>query len=133
VQFSASRPPKEHSWHNGAIRLIADKLKSQGFQVWADVNGYEQPPEIHGHIPDLIAIKRTAVGIERHIVEVETCSSCTDSSHTKDQYEAFSRFDGKFTVVVPENCIALCKLAAQRWNIRIGGWEALPDPLPDYL
>jgi len=81
------------------VQREAKKLKDQGYHVKAaGIRGYEQPEEVAGHIPDIIA---TRPG-QRLIKEVEL--EDTRVSH-KQQIEAFRRHaaqkaDTEFELVV---------------------------------
>lgn len=107
--------------HEIMIKTRADNLKRIGYYtVYADhIEGYRQPREINGHIPDVLA---EGVIMQRIIVEVETSGSY-DSEDTRQQYKAFTNVrDAEFHVVVPESCLAKAQAKAREWNIRVDRW-----------
>lgn len=76
---------KAQTTHHRRVQREAKKLKDDGWNVRASgVRGYEEPGEIAGYVPDIIATKRG----HTRIVEVETPE--TWESHEK-QIEAFRR------------------------------------------
>ncbi len=66
----AKRKSKQASKHDKKVRQIAQQLKKDGWNVKADLSGFDKPDPIgkKGHIPDISATK---AGAER-IIEVET-------------------------------------------------------------
>jgi Holliday junction resolvase len=80
----------QQSKHDQKVRQVAKKLKKEGWQVKADLSGYDQPDPIGkgGFIPDVVATK---VGAER-IIEVETSETLKAD---KKQHEAFRRRAGQ--------------------------------------
>ena len=79
-----SRSRKSQSKHDDKVRSIARKLERQGYDVKADVRGYEQPNTIRGFRPDVVGTK----GRQRKIHEVETKDS-VDNARDIDQKRAF--------------------------------------------
>lgn len=79
-----TRSRKSQSKHDAKVHSIARKLERQGFDVKADVRGYEQPNTIRGFRPDVIGTK----GRQRKIHEIETKDS-VDSARDQDQQKAF--------------------------------------------
>ena len=79
-------PRSRHSRavHNKTVRKEANKLLRKGFNVDADIPGFQQPKTLGGYRPDIIASK----GRQRKIIEVETPDS-KDSARDKDQQQAF--------------------------------------------
>jgi len=76
---------KPQTTHDRRVQREAKKLKDEGWNVRASgVRGYEEPEEVAGHVPDIIATKRG----HTRIIEVETPE--TLASHKK-QLEAFRR------------------------------------------
>jgi hypothetical protein len=82
-------------------------FRNQGYSEFkADLEGYDQPDEISGYIPDLTCrkndSKRTLI-----LLEAETCNTIFEA-HTEKQWTAFynyaKQFDGEFHVVVPKTC-----------------------------
>ena len=65
------RGKRSQSKHDAEVRRIAKELKDKGYEVQADIRGYDKPDTIGGLRPDVIAKK----GVERKIVEVETSES----------------------------------------------------------
>ncbi|MEA3328132.1 MAG: hypothetical protein U9Q08_00100 [Candidatus Omnitrophota bacterium] len=78
------RSRKSQTKHDTKVISIARKLEKQGFEVKADVRGYEQPDTIRGFRPDVVGTK----GRQRKIHEVETKDS-VDSSRDQKQQRAF--------------------------------------------
>ncbi len=76
-----SRPRKSQSKHDTKVRSIARKLERQGFDVKADIRGYEQPDTIRGFRPDVVGTK----GRQRKIHEVETHDSVASARDRKQQ------------------------------------------------
>lgn len=72
--------------HDKKVKAEADKLKKQGYNVKADIPGYEKPEGIgkSGFIPDIVAKKTSST----KIIEVETPSS---KNKDKEQQAAFRR------------------------------------------
>ena len=91
----AVRPANNQSVHDIAVHLIATEYVQAGYQVRADVRGYDRPYPINGWIPDVVATRlrythgNTPV-IEKVIVEVETEESVR-TSHALAQAAAFRR------------------------------------------
>ena len=79
-----SRSRKSQTKHDTKVRSIARKLERQGFDVKADIRGYEQPDTIRGFRPDVVGTK----GRQRKIHEVETKDSM-DTGRDKSQQRAF--------------------------------------------
>jgi hypothetical protein len=84
------RSPRKQSAHNLKIRQIERKLTSQGWNVKADLPGYEKPTPIgkSRRVPDIEATKRG----HRKIIEVETL--CTVNRDRKQQ-ATFRRHAGQ--------------------------------------
>lgn len=80
--------PRRESKHDKGVRREANRLKRQGWDVEADVSGFETPDPIGqgGHIPDVRATKH---GAER-IIEVDT-----PGTEDSDQLGAFRRRAGQ--------------------------------------
>ena len=79
-----SRSRRGQGEHDAKVKKIARKLERKGFEVFADVRGYEQPKTLGGFRPDIIAKK----GSQRKIVEVETPDS-VDTARDEAQKKAF--------------------------------------------
>ena len=80
------RSRREQTRHDQKVEQLARQLKRQGWDVDADIAGYEQPDPIGrgGRIPD---IRATKAGAER-IIEVETAETLETD---KKQQETFRR------------------------------------------
>lgn len=78
------RSRKSQTKHDAKVLSIARKLERQGFDVKADIRGYEQPDIIRGFRPDVVGTK----GRQRKIHEVETRDS-VDSARDQKQQRAF--------------------------------------------
>lgn len=112
------RTGKDKEIHDTMVKIRANNLKNDGYSIEADINGYNTPKEINGHIPDIVATKRK----EKIIVEVETCDSYS-SNHTKSQYESFDKVtDAEFHVKIPESCLKEAKNKAKEWKISVDKW-----------
>ena len=96
------RSSTRQSNHDQKVRQEAEKLRRQGWNVKADLRGYDKPTPIGegGKVPDIEATKRG----QRKLVEVETPD--TVERHSKQQ-ETFRRHAGQkpntsFEVVVTD-------------------------------
>jgi hypothetical protein len=80
------RDTKNQAAHDKRVAEIAQRLKGQGWDVEADISGFDQPSPIgkDKRIPD---IKATKAGAKR-LIEVETPD--TKDAHS-DQHETFRR------------------------------------------
>ncbi len=78
------RSKRAQDAHDKKVRQEANKLKRQGFDVSADVEGFSKPKTLGGYRPDVIATK----GDQRKIIEVETEES-KDTARDKGQQSAF--------------------------------------------
>ena len=78
------RSRRSQTKHDTKVLSIARKLERQGFDVKADIRGYEQPDTIRGFRPDVVGTK----GRQRRIHEVETPDS-VDSARDQKQQRAF--------------------------------------------
>ncbi len=65
------RSLREQSAHDALVRQWAESLARQGYEVVADVKGYNRPGTFFGLRPDIVAMK----GRKRIIGEVETPKS----------------------------------------------------------
>jgi Holliday junction resolvase len=72
--------------HDAEVRHIANSLQHKGWNVKADIPGFEQPKPIglKGKIPDIVAQK----GGAKKIIEIETPETI---SKDKKQHETFRR------------------------------------------
>lgn len=84
--MGSRRNPASQSKHDGMVARIARGYERRDYEVYADIEGYPQPPLIYGHRPDLLAIKNA----HRTIVEVETLDSL-GTTHADAQHRAFLR------------------------------------------
>lgn len=80
----AKRNSKSQSKHDFKVRQTAKKLERQGWDVDADIPGFQQPDPIGKFRPDIRARKR---GAER-IIEVETPETMEKD---EKQHQAFRR------------------------------------------
>ena len=71
--------------HDTCVEGKAIEWKNDGYMVFADIEGWNKPEKIEGHIPDVIAKKK---GVAR-ICEVETEDTLEDH---RPQREAFKRY-----------------------------------------
>jgi len=72
--------------HNAEVRKVARRLEKSGYDVQADIRGYDQPKTIGGFRPDAIGKK----GSHRILVEVETPDS-VGTARDQAQQRAFKR------------------------------------------
>lgn len=86
------RNKKSQAKHDKEVRRQAKKYKSKGYDVKADIPGYENPETIYGKRPDLIVEKK---GHETAI-EIETPDS-VDSARDKKQQRAFKNWRNRKT------------------------------------
>jgi hypothetical protein len=80
------RSTRDQSARDAAVRRWAESLKRQGYEVVADVKGYQQPGTFYGLRPDIVAMK----GKKRIIGVVETPRSLGDTL-AQAQRTAFKR------------------------------------------
>jgi len=108
--------------HDSVVVARAEQFLKQGHRVAADVNGYPRPPEVLGHIPDIVANGRTNL-----ISEVETSDSYS-SQHTKDQLQAFGSVPNYLLeVVVPLSVYNTARnLILNVWHISVDSWQTYP-------
>jgi hypothetical protein len=116
------RTPQGQALHDAVVVTMAEQLMKQGHRVVADVNGYPRPPEVLGHIPDIIANGRANL-----ISEVETSDSYS-SQHTRDQLQAFDSVPNyMLEVVVPVSVHQAARnLILYVWRISVDSWQTYP-------
>ena len=80
------RNPRKQNKHDSKARRIANELRRKGWNVKADLEGYDRPDPIgkYGHIPDVQAEKAGA----KRLIEVETEDTLQKD---KKQHEAFRK------------------------------------------
>ena len=83
--MARKRSTRSQSLHDKAVQKRAEQLRRQGFDVKADLKGFEQPNTIRGVRPDIDARKDK----RRVIVEVETPES-KDDKRAQRQERAFA-------------------------------------------
>ena len=71
--------------HDKAVLGSARSYQGLGYNVKADLPGYDRPKKIGGYIPDVMATK----GKKEKIVEVETKDS---NKKDIDQHQAFKNY-----------------------------------------
>jgi peptidoglycan hydrolase-like protein with peptidoglycan-binding domain len=81
-----ARSKKTQSKHDSTVKKIASQLQKKGYEVQADIPGFQQPKTISGYRPDVVGTK----GKQRQIVEVETPDS-VDSTRDVKQQKAFQQ------------------------------------------
>jgi cysteine synthase len=79
-----ARTRKNQTKHDETVRGVARRYQRKGYNVEADVTGFDQPGTIRGVRPDVRARK----GGHETIVEVETPDS-VDSKRDQKQQKAF--------------------------------------------
>ena len=82
----SGRGQSSQSKHDRKVREIAKDYEARGYDVFADVGSYPQPPTIGGRRPDVVARKSG----QETIVEVETPDS-VNSPRDIAQQGAFLR------------------------------------------
>ncbi len=92
-----TRSEASQSRHDWTISMLAAFYCERGYSVKADhIDGYDEPAELEGYVPDIVATKRN----ETFVVEVET----EDSVHTehagqqKLAFQIFARANPNVTV-----------------------------------
>jgi len=86
----AKRTKKKQSQHDSRVKKIAKNLERDGWNVQADILGFNQPDPIgkNNLIPDITAQKKGA----KRIIEVETPETINKD---KKQHETFRRSASK--------------------------------------
>jgi hypothetical protein len=59
---------KKLSEHDACVKFLAGQLTTEGWTVYAHLQGYSRPQKIGKHIPDIYARR----GVEEYVIEVET-------------------------------------------------------------
>jgi hypothetical protein len=81
-----ARSSSSQSKHDAQVARDAHEFKRLGYEVSADIAGYNKPPTIGGYKPDVYASK----GRKSIIIEVETPDS-VDGARDLKQKAAFER------------------------------------------
>ena len=79
------RSKRQQTKHDQAVQKSAEYYEKQGYDVQADISGYEKPETINNRRPDVIAKK----GVDEVILEVETKDSV---GKDKAQQKAFEDY-----------------------------------------
>lgn len=93
--------------HDNLVHMMINEYRRQGYTtIDADLNGFNQPMEIGGFRPDIIADGRTPI----IICEAETCDTI-NIEHTENQFNAFANATRRqqnveFHIAVPNACVA---------------------------
>lgn len=113
------RSPQNQTAHDRIVLARAGELRTAGNRVWADVYGYLQPPEIFGHIPDVLTNGNSDI-----LSEVETADSYS-AQHTQEQLRAFDRAANyRLEVVVPNAVLGDAKrLIEGVWRVTVDEWR----------
>ena len=83
--------------HDKKVGLEFEKLKSEGFRVWADLPGRTRPPKVGGVIPDIYARKRKKLIVE----EIETASTReSDESQQRKLKKGTEELGGDFKIKI---------------------------------
>lgn len=105
----------ENEIHSELMKKVTELMKTQGFKIWADYEGFEKPQEINGEIPDIYAEKDE----ETVVIEIETCASI-NWPETRKEYEIFANYSittgTSFQVYVPIKCMAQAIKQASEWG-----------------
>jgi hypothetical protein len=119
VPVLAERPEESREIHHTIVETVAGARVREEWSVKADLEGWEKPREIDGHVPDVWAEKlgRTLV------VEVETCDTI-HLDETREQYRAFygyakpsPQMNREFRVYTPKECYEEAAEQAEKWGI----------------
>lgn len=78
--------------HDQAIDELAERYQSEGWRVWADIDGWPTPPSVEGRRPDIVARD----GDGQLIVEVETDRDADTTQHEKFRRAASDDPDAQF-------------------------------------
>lgn len=105
----------ESEIHSELMKKVIELMKTQGFKILADCEGFEKPQEINGEIPDIYAEKDE----ETEVIEIETCASI-NWPETRREYEAFANYSlttgATFKVFVPIKCMSQAIKQASEWG-----------------
>jgi len=83
--------------HDKKVVSELEKLKSEGFHVWADLPGRMRPPKVGGVIPDIYARKRKKLIVE----EIETASTRkSDESQQQKLKKGTEELGGDFKIKI---------------------------------
>lgn len=85
----AQRSQRQETKHNNTIQDSAEYYKKQGYNVQADISGYDKPKTIQGKRPDLIASKKG----EKVILEIETLDSFAKDKKQRTVFKEYA--DGR--------------------------------------
>ena len=86
-----------HNPHDKTVTELAERLRSQGLRVQADVSGFRKPPLMTGVRPDIVA---RGPGVPPLIIEVETKKSMpTDLAQRRALREHAEQMGADFKVV----------------------------------
>ncbi len=78
-----TRSKRSQSKHDQKVESLAENLERQGFDVKADIKGFNQPDTIGGVRPDVVGTRSG----ERRVYEVETRDSVDSARDQKQQAE----------------------------------------------
>ncbi len=121
-------------YHDEFVESVAQQYKKDGYKVYADLDGWEAPEAIGGYTPDVRAVPSRQMednddAVEL-IIEVETCDTCDDESHTKPQLQAFARYcqsnGAQLEVGIPTSCAGRAQRATSTWGIKVSDWWQFP-------
>ena len=82
-----ARSKRSQGAHNTRVKKLAQQYKQKGYNVKADIEGWQKPDTIRGVRPDIIAEKSG----HKTVVEVETNDS-VDSKRDVQQQKAFKNW-----------------------------------------
>lgn len=80
----AKRGTNAQQAHDVAVQELAERYRAEGWDVWADVDGWPTPPSIEGRRPDIL----TRDGDARLIIEVETERGADTAQHERFRRES---------------------------------------------
>ena len=75
------------SLYQYGVETTANYYKDDGYQVKANLNNWDMPESILGHIPDIIAKK----GKDTIIIQINTCISLLDRMYQESALEAYAQ------------------------------------------
>jgi hypothetical protein len=106
-----SRSRLDQLEHDGIIRVLAQRFRSLGYHVEADLPGYPSPRPIFGQVPDLVATNGHCI-----ILDVET-GRTIGTFRAFQRFKAFSFAQGMtFHAAVPKELLAPAQCVAAAWN-----------------
>ena len=85
------RIPEKQSVHDTVVKKIAEAWKNDGWNVKADLKGWDLPSQIENYIPDIEADKTIT-----RICEVETEETLETDKEQQETFENYCKQKGYF-------------------------------------